>query len=167
MQRKNFENPYLGITLDDFKDRPKTHAERFELELKEAKEKGESLAYLRIDGDFYYDGKYYSADHIIPKVHWLNAKLDNQRKLWIAVIYNLPYGEKLDAEFDFEKIEEPNFGPMKPVLLSELNDKELQYEKSYRDEYLSGPGNGKKMDEQWQQLKEKVLRDLLANIPKH
>jgi len=33
-------------------------------------------------------------------------------------------------------------------------DKELQYEKPCRDKYLSGPGNGKKMDEQWQQLKE-------------
>ena len=131
-QRKKFKNPYIGISKEDFVKLSGSKKELLTAEIEQADSKGESLAYFRIDGDFFYDDIYYSADILVPKTHWLDSRDENQKKLWIAVIYNVPYGEYLDAEFDFNKIEDPNFGVVKPVLVSEL-----AYEKVKRLEMLA------------------------------
>ncbi|MBQ4832702.1 hypothetical protein J8L70_05555 [Pseudoalteromonas sp. MMG010] len=166
-QRKKFKNPYIGLTKEDFVTITDSLQESLINEMNKADLNGESLAYFRIDGDFFYDGIYYSADILVPKTHWLNSRKQNQRKLWIAVIYNVAYGEKLDAEFDFDKIEDPNFGVVKTVQLSELNEQELAYEKIRRVEMLADIEKAAIRDKASQVEKDRILAEFLTKVTKH
>ncbi|KTD91638.1 MULTISPECIES: hypothetical protein [unclassified Pseudoalteromonas] len=166
-QRKKFKNPYIGISKEDFVELSGSKKELLTAEIELADSKGESLAYFRIDGDFFYDDIYYSADILVPKTHWLDSRDENQKKLWIAVIYNVPYGEYLDAEFDFNKIEDPNFGVVKPVLVSELNKSELAYEKVKRLEMFANIEKAATEDKLLQAEKDLILTKLLSKVTKH
>jgi hypothetical protein len=166
-QRKKFKNPYIGISKEDFVELSGSKKELLTAEIEQADNKGESLAYFRIDGDFFYDDIYYSADILVPKTHWLDSRDENQKKLWIAVIYNVPYGEYLDAEFDFNKIEDPNFGVVKPVLVIELNKSELAYEKVKRLEMLANIEKAATEDKLLQAEKNLILTKLLSKVTKH
>lgn len=166
-QRKKFKNPYIGITKDDFFNSFESREELLVNEIQQADKKGESLAYCRIDGDFFYNGIYYSADILVPKTHWFNSSDENRRKLWIAVIHNVPYGECLDAEFDFDKIEDANFGSMKQVLLSELNEQELDYERARRVELFADIEKAVISDKAFQAEKAAILAEYLSKVTKH
>ncbi|WP_394192926.1 hypothetical protein [Pseudoalteromonas atlantica] len=167
MQRKKFNNPYIGISKEDFVKLGGSKKELLTAEIELADSKGESLAYCRIDGDFFYDDIYYSADILVPKTHWLKSNDENQKKLWIAVIYNVPYGEYLDAEFDFNKVDDPNFGVVKSVLVSELNESELAYEKITRLEMIANIEKVTTEDKLLQVEKELILTKFLSKVTKH
>mgnify|MGYP000096521572 CR=1 FL=1 len=166
-QRKQFKNPYIGLTKEDFGNSPESEAELLVTEIEQANKKGESLAYLKIDGDFFYDGTYYSADILVPKTHWFDSRDENRRKLWIAVIFNVAYGEYLDAEFDFDKIEDARFGSMKQVLLSELNEEEMAYEKIRRFEKFADIEKAASKDKALQAEKDSILAKFLNKVTKH
>nr|ALK44375.1 hypothetical protein [Colwellia sp. C1] len=166
-QRKQFKNPYIGLTKEDFGNSPESEAELLVTEIEQADKKGESLAYLKIDGDFFYNGTYYYADILVPKSHWFDSRDENLRKLWIAVIFNVAYGKCLNAEFDFNKVEDARFGSMKQVLVSELNEQEMAYEKSSRFEMFADIEKAAIRDKAFQTEKYAILAKCLSKVTKH
>ncbi len=76
---KKFKNPYIGLRKEDFVELVGSEKELLTAEIELADSKGESLAYFRIDGDFFYDDIYYSADILVPKTHWLSSHDVNKK----------------------------------------------------------------------------------------
>ena len=138
MKRKVFNNPYIGISKADFSGVLfYSESDTYANQIIEAEKKGQSLNYLRIDGDFFYDGQYYSADILVPHRHWLNSHPENRKKLWLAVVLDKHYEDIQENEpFDFNLIKDHNWGPMKTVLLSELDEQQMKEEEFKKAELI-------------------------------
>ncbi len=164
IKRKKFTNPYLGLTKEDFAFQPGTYLEKAIRRIEKADEEGKSVAFARLDGDFFYDGVYYSADAIVPHKHWFRNSKEHNKKLWIAVIYNVPYGEKLDADFDINLVEDDQWGALKSVFVSELDEEQKKHEKQVRIQELE---IAEQQDKEEQEMKNEVLQSVLSRVTVH
>lgn len=137
VKRRKFINPFEGLTLKDLeiKNESGTYLESEMDRIKKADQKGESLAFFKFEGDFFYKGKYHSADVIVPSEYILGSD-DSEKKFWIAAIFDVPYGERLDKYVDVELVEDQRWGPVKQALMSELSDAQKELEKQHRVELL-------------------------------
>lgn len=116
-----------------------------EKEIKNADKKGESLAYFRMIGEFFYDNVYYKLDAFVKKVELLHLRGDQRKKIWIEFLYSASNGQQQlnEIEFDFDKLTGVKFSSKKNALLSELNSQQLAYEKVRRNEKLDEIAKGK------------------------
>lgn len=149
VKRRKFTNPFEGLTLKDLEIHTEsgTNLECEINRINKADKQGESLAFSKLEGDFFYKGKYHSVDVIVPSEYWLGSE-DSEKKFWIAAVFDVPYGERLDKYVDVESVEEQRWGPVKQVLMRELNDAQKELEKQHRAELLKHAEEKDKAKEQ-------------------
>lgn len=133
------------MTRDSFEFEPFNSPRRIENEIKELDKKGESLAYFRMIGEFFYDNVYYKLDAFVKKVELLHLRGEQRKKIWIEFLYSASNGQQQfnEIEFDFDKLTGVKFSSKNNALLSELNSQQLAYEKVRRNEKLAEIEKGK------------------------